>query len=390
MIIGIVTFWQTRNNYGQMLQCYALQQVLTKLGHDPFLIRYLHSEYRPSWHDRFYYALKNIVRFRWNHIWLKRKRLTPMTEKDLVRDFDTFKKMHLAMSATTYESFSELKQSPPQADCYITGSDQVWSRSLYFQDSKVFFLAFGEESKYRFSYAASFSTIAILSKYKSHLKKMLCGLDAVSVREKTGKRICDELGVDSTWVCDPTMLLSSNDYKAAFNLSNEMRQQVFIYSLNISSPSEIRYDDISEIAKRCNLNVVVTPSSGYISGKELFGSQVVYQYCTIKEWIENIANSKIVITTSFHGIVFCLLFHTPFIYVPLHGRFAKGNSRITDLLNYLHVDGHVLDENSDIESLFFSSFDWNLIDEGIYQFRDNSMSFLIESLSNAAKEGRIF
>lgn len=385
MKIGIVTFWQTRNNYGQMLQCYALQLVLKKLGHNPFLIRYLHSEYRPSWHDRFAYALTNVVRFRWNHLWLKRKRLAPITENDLIRGFDTFKKTYLSSSPTTYESFSELKQSPPEADCYITGSDQVWSRHLRYQDSKVFFLAFGEESKYRFSYAASFSRSAIPSIQKPLLKKLLSGLNAVSVREKTGKKICDDIGIDSTWVCDPTLLLTGNDYRVTFNLSNEKRQQIFIYSLNISSPSEIRWDDIYEVAKRNALNVVVTPSSGYVSGKELFGRQVEYQYSTIKEWMENVANSKIVITTSFHGIVFCLLFHTPFIYVPLHGRFAKGNNRILDLLNYLHIDGHVLDELYDMEQLAFSCFDWNLIDEGINMFRENSMSFLIESLSNVAK-----
>lgn len=380
MKIGIVTFWQTRDNYGQMLQCFALQQSLKMLGHTPYLIRYLHSEHKNPWQDQLAHFLHMFFLLRWNHLFLRRKRLPDLSDKEKLRDFESFKETFLEKSEYIYSSLSELKNNPPKADCYIVGSDQVWSKSLSVIENQVFFLNFGSKKIRRISYAASFSMIRYPKKNLQVLKKMLNNFEAVSVREMTGVEICKKIDVSSKLVADPSILITGDDYRQVFKLNNDKKQQIFIYSVNISTPEEIRWDNVKEMAKNKRLNITVTPSSGYIPGNEIFGKYVTYEYCKIPEWLDNIANSEFVITTSFHGIVFCLLFHTPFIYVPLKGKYSRGNNRVIDLLAYLGIDGHILNDGINFETLASTSFDWKEIDYKINKFRDISMLFLTGAL----------
>lgn len=386
MRIGIVTFWQTRDNYGQMLQCFALQQALKMLGHDPFLIRYLHSEHRIPWQDQLKHVLRMFLLIKWNRLFLKQKHLPPMTEKDRQRDFDSFKEAYLEKSDLIYSSLSDLKKNSPKADCYIVGSDQVWSKRLSCKENQVFFLDFGGKSTMRISYAASFSMEKYPVRYKKALKKQLSRFDGISVREKTGVHICEDIGHKAQIVADPTLLLNGKDYKSAFDIRTVRRNQVFIYSLNISSAEEIRWSEIRSYANETGLDVKVTPSSGYIPSSELFGGEVCYDYCKIQDWLEHIATSELVITTSFHGVVFCLLFHTPFIYVPLSGKFSRGNNRVLDLLDYLEIQGHVLKEGKSIKILANEPFQWSDIDEKINFFREESITFLTRFLCHGKRE----
>ena len=98
MKIGIVTFWQTRDNYGQMLQCLALQYKLKGMGHDPYLIRYAHSEYQYSLRAKIVYAIKKILKFDWSRLKLNGPLLSIASSKDKSRDFDGFRKTYIKQS----------------------------------------------------------------------------------------------------------------------------------------------------------------------------------------------------------------------------------------------------------------------------------------------------
>lgn len=381
MKVGIITFWQTRDNYGQILQNYALQQALIQKGHSPYLIRYAHSEVKVSFTTKLQFFFFNLSRFNLKGLFLKKSSLPPISKNDKKRDFDCFKKTYLSCSEEVYYSLKELRKHPPKADAYVVGSDQVWSKTLRFNENKTFFLDFGPKDILRIAYAASFAMPVYPRSLNGVLKKMLMKFAYVSVREKSGVDICKKVGITAKLVLDPTLLLRSVDYEKCLNIEKKANNDCFIYCLNISSPDEIYFGEIKKISKENNLKIVVTPASGYISSRQLFDN-VCYRYHSIKSWIEQIASSKLVVTTSFHGIVFCILFHTPFVYIPLKGGFSRGNNRILDLLSSLNLQERCCECESQIANIFTSPIDWNFVEDALEKLRDVSEDYLLRALND--------
>lgn len=388
MKIGIVTFWQSNDNYGQLLQCWALQEYLRKLGHEPYLIRYNFSGRKVSisfWKKiikllLIFPALKSI----YNRYKL-RKLQKEKQEKDEKRDFKAFRECYISKSKLIYNSLEELQETPPQADCYITGSDQVWAQLLSNPENTVFFLDFGTIQTLRISYAASFAMDNYPSELNEKLKIQLQKFKLITVRERTGVEICKRIGFDAFQVLDPTLLLDKCRYLELLNERPKVKPDnkfVYIYSLNISSPDEIRWKELRNYIDRNNLDVKITPASGYIVGKELFGNDVAYEYATIPQWISNINQSELLITPSFHGIVFAIILNKKFIYVPLKGEYSKGNCRVLDLLDKLELSNFILDDKKSIESYINQKIDWKIVSFKLEQLKNNSHLLLAKYLNH--------
>ena len=380
MKIGIITFWQTRDNYGQMLQCWALQHALKQMGHEPFLIRYAHTEHTYPFREKCRHLIVNLLKGRFSKLILRQKKLGTLSNSEIKREFEKFKDKYLEKTNDIYYSLDDLKKKMPEADCYIVGSDQVWSRDIFSDDGRVFMLDFVPNTKKKISYAASLGSASKPQTYIKKLSSYLESFCAVSVREESGLSICSQAGIQANLVVDPTLLLVKNDYRKEFELKEANKNQIFIYSLNISDAEEIGWSKIKRLADSKNMSVVVTPSSGYILGTELFGDNVQYLYCTIHEWLNTINESRFVITTSFHGVMICLQFHTPFVYVPLNGKFSNGNNRVLDFFKYLNINIPIYSDTFEYSSIFELEWDWYQIDEKINVFRQNSIKFLNDAL----------
>uniref|UniRef100_UPI0026114D82 polysaccharide pyruvyl transferase family protein n=1 Tax=uncultured Treponema sp. TaxID=162155 RepID=UPI0026114D82 len=129
--VGILTFWWSNDNYGQLLQCYALQKYLRDAGHDAFLIRYNSQNdfTRSPVFIRLLKALNPILLFKYlNYRVNSRKSIVEAKLHD--RHFEDFRNKYIVQSEKIYSSYSELKENPPEADVYIAGSDQVWNFSF--------------------------------------------------------------------------------------------------------------------------------------------------------------------------------------------------------------------------------------------------------------------
>ena len=379
---GVLTFWYGNSNYGQILQSYALQRVLEQLGREPYIIRFVgYGESR----------LRKLV-----------KQLLPFlcrkpSPTDRQRGFEAFRKEHFRMSPL-YTSISQLRSCPPRYDAYIAGSDQIWKQSLRNPQQPAYFLDFGRPEVRRIAYAASFGMERYPDGDKAELKRLLSRFNAISCREYSGVEICRDLGLEATKVLDPTLLLTKENYlnlnpnpnpneneKLSTNNSqlstdskhSTLHSKLFIYSLNISSASDIRF---SELREAVDGEVVVTPAAGYNESAELFGNEVEYLYATPAQWIAQIASAGLVVTTSFHGIAFSILMHTPFVYVPLKGEFEGANNRILDLLRDLHLEERILSERATYGSIIARPIDWASVDSILARQRQDSLAFLKEAL----------
>lgn len=380
MRVGVITYWETKDNYGQILQVWALQQVLLKMGHNPFLIRYLFEEnpYRKKKKS----ILKNIIKCLFIYPKIKELRnthkLSYLNKRNQERKFDIFRNENILLGDKVYSSIEELRAFPPKADAYITGSDQVWSQLLNNEENKTFFLDFGDVKIRRISYAPSFSINNYPIELKDELKKQLSHFNNISVREKQGQEICNNIGFHAVHVLDPTILLSNAEYDKLIK-TEIFNDDIYVYSLNIKSPEELRWNEIQKYASDEKLTVKVTTSSGHYKGFEILPN-ANYIYPTISEWISRIKHAKLVITTSFHGTVFAIQMHTPFIFVPLSGEKSAGNSRVIELLNELNLQYRVLGKSSKYKDIIKTYIDWKRIDELLLCIKQSSIAFLENSL----------
>lgn len=386
MKIGILTLWQSNDNYGQQLQCWALQQVLLLLGHDPYLIKY-DIDHRvlnkPAWWKKvlkmvlIYPAVKSFRR----KLRVKKDadEINEITKKNKIRAFEAFRKDNIRMSDYVYKSLQDLKNNPPLADAYIVGSDQVWAHLLDYSENRAMYLDFGDKDTKRIAYAPSFSMPVYPDKYKQQLKENLARFNSLSVREQTGVGICQELGYMPQVVVDPTMLLRKENYQEIEQPVDE-KSYIYLYYLNISETEEVEWKQLHRYAHEGDMKIIATPASGYITGKELF-EDVEYVYATIPQWISLIDNAKIVVTTSFHGVVFCILHHTPFVYFPLNGKYSRGNNRVVDLCNMLNLKDRIWSETSSFEKMSNQPVDWDIVDAIMDSKRTESIEYLNNSLS---------
>ena len=369
MKIGIVTHWMAVDNYGGMLQSYALQRYLRNLGHDAYLIRfYIDKKNQQSFSVKIKSVLKALLislNVFPNAKKIKREnRITQ--ERVKIRRFDEFRNKYIALSPKVYNSIYEIKNDPPEADIYITGSDQVWAGDLNNPNIWIFYLDFGGENIKRISYAASFGFSYFPGKNEEKFKELLSSFSAISVREANGIDICKKYGFDATRCVDSTFLLNKEQYISIMSPRKHNKAYAFFYTVNVSTTDEIYWNELSEYLCSLGKKCVITTGSGYRRAEELF-YKAVYDYATVEEWLSNIFYSDVVITSSFHGIAFSLILNKDFIYLPLKGTAGAGNNRIVDLLSLVGLETRQANSIEDVKRLLNEKIDYNHINCQKYQ-----------------------
>lgn len=350
MKISLLTF-SKGTNFGAALQCYALCKVLQGMGHKVDIIDIQLKRYSMSW----YSAIMRLPM-----VWL----------------FNRFRKNHLNLFTRHFSNVDDLRRNCPKSDLYIVGSDQVWNPAITQRlDPLIYFFSFLPKGTRRISYAASFGTETWnFPNLTPQVKEFIHQFDAVSVREESGVRICNEVfNMEATLVADPTLLLSSYDdicgkYDAGCE-TNDLTYYTFVHNASTQ-------EALADFAKSRNLNAVVLRSNRAYTGFKL------KRYVTVSEWLNAIRYSKMVVTDSFHCMVFCILFHKQFVAIP-----AKGGrtTRQESLLEQLGLLDHFCRKTEDLyktmEHISVSEVDYSEIDEKIAGIRGRSFRFLEEACS---------
>lgn len=377
MRIAVTTFFQSQTNYGQLLQAFALQQVLMRMGHFPYIIRY-------GFHKPFPLVLSTEPPKCCMDKLLGDKQVEVRkagSKED--RFFDEFRQMHLNLSENTYNHLEELQLMPPIAECYITGSDQVWAQLLSCEDNQTFFLNFGPKEVLRIAYAPSFSLQNYPEDLNDRLSQNLKRFQAISVREKTGVDICRKAGMEAKWVVDPTMLLSSEDYRM---LGKESQTEtptnyMLVYHVNVTRKDFPCWDAFRNYNEENGIHTVAVHANGENQPDIEFIDGAEYLYPTIQDWIRLIDGSQYVLTSSYHGIIFSILLHKPFIAVLRSESIFAGNDRIVSILSELGLEDRIFVPGTDIQKQIHQQISWDCVDEKLDSLRQDSQMFLNMSLS---------
>ena len=364
MKIAVITFHAARN-YGAVLQAYALQTYLQKAGNEPFFINY-----KFYWNPSFYNPRR----------WLSRtpRGMTIKINDNILRYvFMGFQNKHLIMSARKYSGFA-LQDNPPVADAYICGSDQIWNpNGMHANDESAVWLNFGDDNVRRIAYAPSFGVPdlddAICKRWSRYARRF----HSVSVREKDGVELMKKLGRnDAVWVPDPTLLLDASDYAPVESESNEPKHpSLFSYLLGTDN-DELASHVQKTAQKRLGIGTYV--SRPLSLSHNLFRSGFVGP----DKWLTRLHQSVFVITNSFHGLVFSLIFHRPFIVLLRAQKEAAMNSRVTSLLDVVGLQNRAILEcdGAEIERLCHERIEWGQVDARLKIFRETGRRFLRDTL----------
>lgn len=361
MKIGVVTFWQSKDNFGQLLQLYALQTFLKKLDHTPTLIR-------TSAVNRNCLKLK-IKFFLYKLLGVKLLRCGG-------KNFLGFIKKNIKYTKKIFKSPKDFAETDLQYDAVITGSDVVWSEGVGADDyGELCFLGFVNAPIKKISYAASFGATSLSEDFSFFVQKKISDFDAISVREESGVDICSQFGrEDAVSVCDPTMLLKKEDYE---DILKENGNDGFSFGYFIGWKTNVPEDEINNFAAknkmRCfNLNCQ--------SGKSRLTQ--FFKRKSIPEWLGTYSKASCIFTNSFHGTIFALIFNKPFIYFPLGGSAQKLNDRVINLLCKMDLVSRIWNPDKSIEEQVYEKIEWTRVNSKIIKWREFSTNWLKNALES--------
>ena len=365
--IGLITT-QNVNNYGAALQCYALYYRLQKYGkvnvinYDNQFIGKSMELLRFSFNTRgFLSCLKDLLRIR------SRKRAIDnfkIFQKDNFQITEPMKKEDLISLSESY-------------DYFIAGSDQIWNPNCISSDSKIdptYFLNFGTKKTIMSSYASSIGDYKFNEEEKDEIKKYLLNFKRISVREADSQNYLGKLlGLDVEHVCDPTLLLNKNEYIKLLkgkNIKKIYDKYILVYSV-CRTPSIKSF--ATQKAKELGLPIIYVDQDPFFNIKAAYKIKDAGPY----EFIYYIMNSSYVITDSFHGTCFSLIFEKNFNSLTDNPNIS--NNRIFSLLDGLDLSNRIVNMLSENQSKI--NLNYSIIKPKFQKIRRMGLNYL-ESIFN--------
>lgn len=377
MKICILTF-RLHSNFGFLMQAYALQSVLKDLGHEPYTIDIRDEPLSIS------AKIKNKIKLLL--LLVSRKsgfpQLPYITSKEQAYiDKNTWEFIHNNINLTSrVKSIKDLKIIGNQYDYYLVGSDQVW-RKEYCPHIPSYFLSFVSKGRKKASYAASFgvSNPNYTDKMAKQCKKLLSDFSAISVREAEGVKTCRDLfGVEATQTLDPTLLLDKSKYLELINTSEKPQHPetpfVLAYILD-KSYEKLNFIEQYAQKKRLAIYYIKPQSINEVGIKRI--DECVYP--SISQWLNAFENADFIISDSFHGTVFSIIFKKQFVVIDNPKR---GSSRLISLLKSFSLEDRLISNNKKLNVL--SLIDYNKVELILKEKKKNSLSFLEYALKGDA------
>lgn len=361
MNIGIITH-PLHSNFGGILQNYAMQEVLRRMEHVPITYRFSISLTFVDWINiNLRVLLKKLlgknVQFRespWNY----KKRMQGL-EHFIERNIKCYPSNNSKENLNDFIVDNSLS-------ALIVGSDQVW-RPKYVKNIYNMFLDFAEDKNIiRISYAASFGTDSWEFDHdqQKRCSELLEKFNNVSVREQSAVKICESrFHRKAKWVLDPTLLLSKNDYNClCVSIPPSTEKYILAYFLD-TNDAKLSY--LSKMSQLLNLKIRVQPSG--IDIKE---------HDTIDNWLSNFRDASFVITDSYHGTIFSIIYNKEF---RTFYNYSRGNARMDSILTFFSNKVNFISEND--MSYDVTGVDWEYVNNNIEELRQSSFDFLRDSIS---------
>ena len=351
-------------NFGSVLQTVATTKILEELGYKPTVVNYIPD--RVTYRRYFGEGFKNIRRL------IRRALYFPLYLKN-VAAYNGFLVSHTNLSQPIYtkDDFAKLC---PKADVYVTGSDQVWN-SIHNEgfDGHYFFDGLPDGAK-KIAFASSVGREKLDDEELTLIKDRLSTYKAVSVRERSAVDILNSIGIDSTLVLDPTLMLNKEQWLKVAGERIEPKPYLLIYTPYNIVDEELIYRQARKSAEKYGLKII---TFSWTHRKNKYADET-YRYARPEEFLSLMYYADFVVTNSFHGTAFSINLNKQFVvYQP-----SAFSTRIISLIDLVGLQSRLVNDSTDITAL--PEIDYSPVNMRLDSERGKSMCFLRNALDRCS------
>ena len=378
MRIGILTL-PLYCNYGGIIQCYALQTILQRMGHETFILQREFNRKHTFIGACIYYT-KHFIKLllgrqsSWHYY------VDPKRHDYIAKNTYQFIEKNIKPRSKHCFTTEELKQEylKQKLNAIIVGSDQVW-RPDYSPCITNYYLDFisNNDKTKKISYGASFGS----DKWNySKEQTILCGtllqqFDFVSVRESSGIKLCKEhFHIDAKQVVDPTLLLEPEDYQTLLSSNQTKRGNLFCYILD---KNQKKKDIINLIATKNHFKPFESMPQLSDTTYNLYKDIDKCVYPPIEKWLSAFMEADMVLTDSFHGTVFSIIFNKPFWVI---GNKERGMARFDSILSLFNLKNRFIVDYEHRNLNINEPIEWSSVNKKRQELKKESIQFLLNAL----------
>lgn len=395
--LRVITFIFCEENYGQILQAYALQRYLRDTYPERYDVKVIWG--MPMGFNKKTYWIHRILGDRGYELLRTCKRAIKPSQNENPaildmrkrRGFNEFKQKYIAVHSDSLQFYPLCtKRHYPelQADVLITGSDQVWNAwgtapeesALGYTYSWLpyYTLEFAAPQSTKIAYAASMGRREFSSEaHRAYFQNALKDFAAIGVREQSNVELLASAGVESICVPDPTMLLTKAQWEklvdsSALDLPSKLSQSIFIYTYGDErfGGNELpkilgRHDEVIAVSSVCDpaLNDNYNP--------------------TLQEWIACIRGCKLMVSGSFHGACFAIMMNTPFFICRISDQISESlNTRFENLVRVFGLEDRIVHTLEELQEKIAQNppIDWERVNARLAQWHNVGVEFLQKAL----------
>lgn len=369
MKVGILTF-HNAHNYGAVLQAYALKTCIEKMGHETHIVNYHNRKIKNQypkcliprltckdlhprrWKQYIYDTLRGIYGQKvWSKQWIS---------------FEQFISKYLLDG--NHEVITSENISKYGYDVLVFGSDQIWSSVLTGGLDTTYFGKFRTSEK-TVSYAASLANASIEEDEKTEFVKLLEYIDVISVREEKLAELLKQLsGREIETTVDPTLLLDETDYESLLETEREVPNEPYVFAYYVVENKELQ-ECAQKLAREANMPLI---ELHYYHMPECSDKNQFADFGP-SEFLKYIKNADYVITNSFHGTVFSILYQRTFYSV------YKKNGRVDNLLTFLNIKERHIEAPEEVD--ISQEIDYVSVHHKLKEYREHSIEFLLKNIS---------
>ena len=359
--IGIITCGK-ESNYGACLQAFATYHTIKKMGYDVELMNYSFQSdkpYLPFNKPSLKSTISSLLFF--------------FPRRNRWQAFEGFRNRYMKYSDERLYNVDDFKRVKSNYDVFLVGSDQVWNPELGI-DIDITLLTFynSKDGPNKISYASSMGLDKLPNSMEEKYRKALLDFEKISVREKSGVQIVKQLTQkECSLVSDPVLLLSKEEWNEFIDESVVPKEPyIFIYDMRHSRHVQ---ECALDLAKKYDCKVIACASVWL--GRKGIETHLSY---SPSQYLALIKNAKAVVTDSFHGTVFSIIFQKEF-YAFSSGEGKKIGGRLSNILQIVHLENRLLEIFD--KTLQIPPIDYASVNKDVAMFRNNSWDYLKKALN---------
>lgn len=371
--VAIITF-HSSHNCGSMLQSLALKTIIeTRFNANVQFIDFANKGSDQKY--AFYLpknSLKNIAKNMLYFYYFK-------VVNSNYFDYEEFKNKHLPLTDKSYKSIEGMEALEPEFDIFISGSDQIWNITCNDADDAYFLPFITNKRKIAYAPSLGAKSITKYAKDVDQYKKYLEDYDMLSVREFNGQKWLQELtDKEIEVICDPTVLLTSEDYDKFSKPVNIKRKYIFYYSYGYV---ENENAFVQKVADLFDLDVITFNGKRWATIHRRYSRFILPDCEGPASFLYIVKHAEMIITSSFHGTVFSTIYHKKFWVIKNDGM-TKGDDRASSILSQLGLSDRFIEETAPLDKEMLSKpIDYTIVDANISKLRENAYSYLERAIN---------